>query len=147
MIAQARVRRKKGESIWAKVEKSSSCWFWTGSISKGGYGKTGLNRKSMLAHRAIFELVRGPIPAGLTLDHLCRNRACVNPDHLEPVTMRENVRRSENWNKNKTTCIKGHPLSGENLIINKSGKRQCHACKLVHWRNWKDGNTKKRRRS
>jgi hypothetical protein len=83
-------------------------------------------------HRVAYELWRGPIPDGLTIDHLCRTPACFNPDHLEPVTMAENLRRgggtwASNWRK--THCPKGHPSSGDNLLRSSSGARRCRACK------------------
>lgn len=75
--------------FWDKVQKTDSCWNWTGCILKKGYGQT-YNGKQQYAHRAAYELVKGPIPSGLVIDHLCFNRRCVNPDHLEPKTVYEN---------------------------------------------------------
>lgn len=96
--------------------------------------------KMRLAHRVAYEIHVGPIPDGLEIDHLCRVRCCVNPDHLEPVTHRENMRRSPSWNsvgrrqKAKTHCPKGHPYSGYNLIVTKSGCRFCRKCQNSHKR-------------
>lgn len=124
---------KRGEGnarFWNKVEKTTDgCWLWTASGVKGGYGRYTVGGERVLAHRFAYELLVGPIPKGLTLDHLCRNRACVNPRHLEPVTHAENVKRGESgaWLRAKTHCPKGHPYSGDNLAICKGG-RVCRAC-------------------
>ena len=76
------------ERFWAKVDKTDDCWLWTANRTNAGYGHFWLDRRMVLAHRFAYELLIGPIPDGLTLDHLCRVRACVNPAHLEAVTNR-----------------------------------------------------------
>jgi hypothetical protein len=83
------------ERLWQKIRRTpDGCWEWTGAMSRAtGYGKATMNGRSDGAHRIMYELIVGPIPTGLDLDHLCRNRICVNPAHLEPVTRSENVRR------------------------------------------------------
>lgn len=82
-------------------------------------------------HRIIYEALHGPIPDGLQIDHLCRNKVCCNPHHLEPVTARENILRSNGQgavNARKTHCIHGHPLEGDNLVIGLDGARRCLVC-------------------
>lgn len=106
---------------------TSSCTMWTGAVQSRGYGST-TNGKggSMLAHRKAWEAVNGPIPPGLTIDHLCRVRLCVNPEHMEVVTTAENTRRA---NAAKTHCKQGHPLSGDNLATTvKADGRERRVC-------------------
>ena len=113
------------------VDATGDCWVWLGDSWDGRYGrmKIGPNRarRSVAAHRASYEAFVGPIPDGLTLDHLCRNTKCVNPEHLEPVTMRENTLRGTNFvadNARKTHC----PLGHEYTYTTKRGKRRCNTC-------------------
>ena len=124
------------ELFWAKVNKTETCWLWTGaSASKYGHGKFMRGDKNLKAHRVAWELLIGPIPEGMTIDHLCRVPACVNPAHLEPVTLAENVRRQ---GAAKTHCPQGHPLSGDNLYRNpRNGHRMCRTCRRAHDRNSK----------
>lgn len=108
-----RGRRTTEESFWLHVTKTETCWLWTGHRMAAGYGLFGGSAKTHLAHRVAWELLRGEITEGLQLDHLCRVTACVNPDHLEPVTPAVNILRSEAWsakNARKTHCKNGHPL-------------------------------------
>ncbi len=117
---------------------ASGCWEWTGSMDGHGYGQMWSGKRNKNGHpcpahasRVAYELFKGAIPDGLCLDHLCRNRGCVNPDHLEAVTMKINLLRGETLQaKNivKTHCPKGHPYDEMNTYIRKSGKRCCRAC-------------------
>lgn len=129
-------------------EPNSGCWLWLASLNASGYGQlmTGSRKdgtkRPRLAHRLSYEAFRGPIPDGLSLDHLCRVHSCVNPWHLEPVTTRENIVRGvgpkilADMNRRKTYCPAGHLYDGANLYITPKGHRQCRTCL----------NTKKRER-
>lgn len=107
------------------------CWLWNGHIDKEGYGHFSAGGIHYLVHRLSHLAFIGAIPAGLQVDHLCRVRNCVNPAHLEAVTPRENVFRSDGIaprNARKTHCPKGHPYSPENTIVQKTGGRACRVC-------------------
>lgn len=131
------------ERFLAKVEfQPDGCWYWTASVTNGGYGRFLAGDKTRVAHRVAYEWAKGPVPAGLQLDHLCRVRHCVNPDHLEPVTARENVLRGEGsaaFNARKTHCKRGHELAGDNMFI-KQGQRICRRCQLDHHARWARAN-------
>lgn len=125
--------RSVEERLYAKaVAGPNGCIVWTAAKTPNGYGKFQLGvRKTGLAHRIAYELKVGPVPAGLHLDHLCRNRLCINHWHLEPVTCKENLMRGEGppaLNAAKTHCPQGHPYSGSNLITS-GGRRACRTCK------------------
>lgn len=122
--------------FWSKVDASGVCWEWTASFDgKGagrGYGQFNAgDRKTDRAHRWAYINLCGPIPDGLVLDHLCRNTACVNPDHLEPVTQMVNKRRGGSGvlNSAKTHCPQGHPYEGYNLLVGREGWRECRICR------------------
>ena len=123
--------------FWSKVDKSSDCWIWTAARYPSGYGvfvvKHGVLRP---AHRIAYLLTHGAIPDGLELDHLCRNRLCVNPDHLEPVTHQVNCLRGESPSANharRTSCVNGHPFDERNTHIRPDGSRKCRACdRILH---------------
>lgn len=115
------------------VIDDDGCWIWQGSTKGDGYGKCGYKgRTGVGAHRMSYEVFVGPIPPDLHLDHLCRKRPCVNPDHLEPVTVAENLRRSEvcasTVNSIKTHCPERHPYDEVNTYIKPDGSRGCRTC-------------------
>ncbi|MHB8409821.1 MAG: HNH endonuclease signature motif containing protein [Acidiferrobacterales bacterium] len=128
------------ERLDARVIRNSEsgCWLWTGQINSSGYGVLSWRGKKRLAHRVNYELRIGSIPSGLELDHLCRKRSCVNPEHLEPVTRRVNLLRGETIiadQVKRTHCPKGHPYDAENTII-EGPRRQCRACRLVRMKRY-----------
>ena len=117
--------------LWSYVDRTATCWLWTGAKSTGGYGRIYWSGKLLQAHRVVYELERGPIPDGLELDHLCRVRSCVNPDHLEPVTSRENLLRgvgASAANARRTACENGHEFTPENTYRWR-GTRGCKTCR------------------
>lgn len=122
---------------------TDGCWLWTGTSGAGGYGVVQIavgSRARTTAHRLVYELLVGPIPEGKQLDHLCRVRNCVNPAHVEPVTIRENVLRGVGpsaANARKTHCPKGHPLAGDNLVTRPRGGRECRTCHRARWHAWR----------
>jgi hypothetical protein len=125
---------KEAERFMSKVvigHGPGSCWFWGSERTPLGYGSFCLRGARRRAARVAYSHFVGDIPGGLVLDHLCRNRSCVNPAHLEPVTQRENVLRGTGWaarNAKKTNCPTcGLPYAGENLLLD-SGGRKCRAC-------------------
>jgi hypothetical protein len=113
-------------------EPNSGCWLWCAGVDRHGYGRFNTAKLKLVgAHRYSYELHRGAIPKGLNLDHLCRIPSCVNPQHLEPVTQRENVRRglSGAWQRAKTHCPAGHLYSIENTRYLRNGSaRECRLC-------------------
>jgi hypothetical protein len=126
--------------FWDKVEKTSACWLWLAQRNHRGYGRFWIDGALRLAHRVAYGAANGPIPKGLQLDHLCRNRACVRPDHLEPVTSRENTLRGEAApavNARKSACDKGHPFTPDNTNVRLNGDRRCRTCHAANNRAWR----------
>ena len=130
-------------------EPISGCWLWMGYDNGPGYGMISIERgEEQLAHRVSYELFRGAIPPGLDVDHLCRVRCCVNPDHLEPVTRSVNLRRgvgpklARERQLAKTHCPKGHPYSGDNLKVyvgaGRTPERRCRICVRAAWRAYRE---------
>lgn len=119
--------------LWPRINKTASCWLWTGSVARSGYAGISLGGRQgpkQPVHRVVYELLKGPIPDGLHLDHLCRVRHCCNPDHLEPVTPAENLRRGEHPHfvaSREGRCIRGHAMTPDNAG-RKGQKHYCRQC-------------------
>jgi hypothetical protein len=121
------------ERLFPKVDATGICWLWTGAKARNGYGVINKGRRAdgvSVVHRVVWELLVGPIPDGTELDHVCRIRACCNPDHLEPVTRAVNVARGSRraGAPRKTHCKNGHPYTPENTLPNGPRGRACREC-------------------
>ena len=124
----------------------SGCREWQAQIGNHGYGVFYAQNKCMLAHRYSYEATLNDIPAGYQIDHLCKNRKCVNPEHLEPVTQTENIARGNagKYLKDKTHCRNGHEYAGENLLIVNNGKsRACRICVNKSRKKYRDAHKDK----
>lgn len=131
-LQQPGLRGSVEQRFWAKVAKSDDCWNWTGSISGRGYGRMQTPASSSsAAHRISYILHHGMIGDGMVVDHICRNKLCVNPAHLRAVTPKQNTLENSASvtaiNAAKTHCAKGHPFSGDNLLA-QPGERRCRQC-------------------
>lgn len=123
--------------FFSKVDsRGGDCWRWKADRDGNRYGRFKLDGRKVQAHRVAYEMLIGPIPDGLTLDHLCCNPRCVQPLHLEPVTQRENTLRGDGVaaiNARKTHCANDHPFDRANTYVRADGRRNCRACQ----RDWK----------
>jgi hypothetical protein len=127
-----------------QVEPMTGCWLWVGHVGSWGYGQVFWNRRMRMSHCAIYEILVGPIPVGMQLDHVkargCATPSCCNPDHLEPVTPRENSRRSTSIpaeQGRRTHCARGHELGGDNAYAWRTDRR-CRECNRINSREWKE---------
>lgn len=117
--------------FWSAIHKTESCWLWTAARSTAGYGRVQWKGRLQQAHRVAYEMAYGPIPDGLDLDHLCRNRACVRPTHLDPVTRQVNLLRGETVPAalvSRTECRHGHKFTPENTYMWRNA-RYCVTCR------------------
>lgn len=121
-------------------QPADGCWNWPWGLDVYGYGRVRVGGERVKSHRASYEWLVGPIAAGLEIDHLCRNKACFNPRHLEPVTTEVNTLRNNGVsakNARKNACVRGHTFDAANTYRAKNGQRVCRECMRQHKRNWR----------
>lgn len=129
--------------FFAKIQvMPNGCWLWTRARALNGYGFFSIKGRNVLAHRVSYALATGTMPPNLTIDHLCRNRLCVNPAHLEAVTNQTNLLRGNGicaQNARRTHCVHGHPFDLVNTNFRPNGGRACKVCRLLRGRRWRQG--------
>lgn len=150
MSRHQRDRKERFDEKW--TSDVSGCWLWTAGLDKDGYGTFSIrleNRdRSRRAHRISYELYVGPIPDGLVIDHLCCIRNCVNPKHLEPVTVQENTLRGTSAAglvARLGVCCRGHDMLGDNVYVSPGGERQCRECKRIRGREYDKSDRRRHR--
>jgi hypothetical protein len=137
------LRGHQNRKVKYYVDKDSGCWIWTANLNSGGYGQLSFKgRRAQSAHRVMYEQLRGPIPEGLDLDHICRRRNCVNPDHLRPVTRAENIRAGikPRLDPNSVREIRRAHQAGVTgrAIARDIGVSSTTVRSIIHYRTWKD---------
>ena len=123
------------------IDPETQCWDWQLRTDRDGYGQMWIGKKPgrvlRFSHRMSYEAHRGEIPNGLQIDHLCRNKRCCNPDHLEAVTTQENTRRRDQALQRDRYCRQGHERTDVNTYVSPDGVRACQECRREAWRRWK----------
>ena len=140
------LREKAADNLLKHVlENEQGCWIWQKGKTHNGYPLVSVARVMRYAHRLQYERTKGPIPPGMDLDHLCRNRDCINPEHLEPVTRSENLRRGAGAQMLRarhaavTHCPQGHPYNAENTYLRPNGRgRLCRLCQRAAKKSYRE---------
>lgn len=136
MSARGRAAKPAHIRFWQYVDQSGDCWVWTASVRADGYGEFRVDGRLVRPHRFAYEQMVGPIPDGLVIDHLCRNRRCVNPSHLEPVTPLVNNQRGAHAHIiNTGRCLRGHEMTPANTYTRpNTGQQMCRTCRADYAR-------------